>query len=1042
MKMKKLNRAALYALVAVGMASSSCSCGTPDARTVTPKTIIPLEPDPTGEAEFFYDFGIVPVGGRGTHTVKIRNEGTSTLTISGEDAEKPFEMDLPLSGLDIGVAGEADVTFSFLPTVSNDEPVQTIIALKTNEAGAGARTIRLQGQGATPGLTCNPAAVDFGPVVLGNSKKTRIFCTNNLGVAIDVQIDGFTGRARDHFKAQIVDSAAVPGQPFTVEALGTVELEITFTAAAQEENEAALVLKDANPIQNELARVEVSAFGALSAIVLEPSECQDFGYVAVGLSDERAYTLRNIGTETVVVERVTVDDASAAEFLVTTELPISIPAEGVGYVNVKYQPFSGGKRTATLTFHTNDSREESQTFTGCATAFGGGPQLACTPTAIDFGMVAVDMPVTRTMRCSNAGFAPPGQAVDPLIVENPYTTEDVFQASIRNPDGTTGPNPEGYVIDEYFFVDVVYNPVSEAFDRGEVIIESRAAPNGELKTVVAGQGRNLPPCQFEIQPRNLEFGVVDRGAKLVQSFTFKNILGSESCLISDLRLSDDTDEAYSITPINSMELPAGAVLKVPVTFAPTRYQPNVTGAVQFQISNRDESLQVVPLRGTAAKPCVQIDPPLVDFGKVGPGCHTRERFIQITNSCPTPVTITAIEVNENGESDAFQISRRPNLSRELKTNEREEFGMIFGPDDLGLHNGTLRVEAGTDWYLAELEGVGEENAIQTDTFNQKDRPKVDVLWVMDNSGSFDIFQAAVARNLPAFLTFANEQKVDFHIGVTTSGITPGSSSCPGGANGNENGRLFPIDGSHPRILKPNTPDLELHWKHNMMVGTCHADEQYFEAARRALSEPLISSTVDTRFNSGFQDGNAGFLRKEASLSIIAVADEPDQSTSHGLLPAGYVDFFRNIKGARLANMFRFHAITGPATGQPKSCNASFGDRLLYAVEETGGVAIDICTHNNDEVWEEGLREMSKGAFGFSARFFLRGQPGDQNGDGRVNEKDIQVMVDGFETDSVSPSRARVWTYDPANNAVDFAPLFIPRPGAQLSATYKVQCLPK
>ncbi|HWV38778.1 MAG TPA: choice-of-anchor D domain-containing protein [Vulgatibacter sp.] len=1038
MKTKNLSRAALYALIAVGMASSSCSCGSPETRENNPRTVFPgLEQD-AETGNYILDFGIVPIGSRAPWEVEILNEGSAPLTFQGEEPERPFEMDLPLGGLTIPVAGKGKITFTFLPTEPHEEPIERVVTLKSNELGAASYTFVLRGQGATPGLDCEPSPVDFGPVVLGATKKKTTICTNNLSVPIFVQIDGFSGRARDHFQAQIADPEAIPGEPYQVNASGTVEIEITFSAAAQEDNEAVLVLKDANPIQNELARVEVMAYGALSAIILEPSSCQDYGYVAVGESKTLAYTLRNIGTETVVVDRIELDAASAAEFSVATDLPISIAPDSVEYVDVVFQPVSGGKRMATLTFHTNDSRAEGATFTGCANAFGGGPQLVCTPTAIDFGMVAVDMPVTRTMRCTNGGFAPPGEVVDPLRVEVPYTTDDVFQATLRNPDGTEGPKPEGYAIDEFFFVDVAYNPVDEGFDRAEVIIESHAAPDGELKTVVAGQGRNLPPCQFELQPRNLEFGVVDRGASLVQSFTFKNTLGSESCLISDLRLTDDSDEAFSVTTVDNMELPAGEILKVPVTFAPTRYQPNVTGAVQFQISNRDESLQVVPLRGTAAKPCVEIDPPVVDFGAVGPGCQTRERFITISNSCPTPVTITAIEVNENGESDAFQISRRPNLPRILNNNEREEFGMVFAPDILGVHTGTLRVEAGSDWYLAELVGSGEEDATQTDTFNQKDRPKVDVLWVMDNSGSFSPYQSAISQNLPAFLTFANEQKVDFHIGVTTSGLTA-TSGCPGGANGGEDGRLFPIDGSHPRILTPQTPDLETHWRHNMIVGTCHFDEQYLEAARRALSEPLISSTVDTRYNSGYQDGNAGFLRKDASLSIIIVADEKDQSTSHGLLPAGYVDFFRNIKGPRLANMLRIHAITGPRAPEPRGACFDHGDRILDVVEETGGTAINLCGGGD---WQDKLQEMSKGAFGFSARFFLRGQPGDANGDGRVNEHDILVKVDGFETSPVSPSRSKVWTYDPANIAVDFQPLFIPRPGAQLTATYKVQCLPK
>jgi len=99
------------------------------------------------------------------------------------------------------------------------------------------------------------------------------------------------------------------------------------------------------------------------------------------------------------------------------------------------------------------------------------------------------------------------------------------------------------------------------------------------------------------------------------------------------------------------------------------------------------------------------------------------------------------------------------------------------------------------------------------------------------------------------------------------------------------------------------------WRANTTIGMCHYDEQPYEAARRALSPPLVDHADDPRTPEP-DDGNLGFLRPDADLAIIFVTDEPDQSTSHGLTPSGYISFFRSLKPGR-AGMVRLHAITHP-----------------------------------------------------------------------------------------------------------------------------------
>lgn len=225
------------------------------------------------------------------------------------------------------------------------------------------------------------------------------------------------------------------------------------------------------------------------------------------------------------------------------------------------------------------------------------------------------------------------------------------------------------------------------------------------------------------------------------------------------------------------------------------------------------------------------------------------------------------------------------------------------------------------------------------------------------------------------------------------------------------------------------------------MGICHEIEEYFEAAFRALSEPLINETKSSKHaeKSPYDDGNAGFLRDDAALSIIFVADEREQSTGYGRSPQDYLAFFRSLKKP---GGLRVHAISGSKLDEPSTCGLNNGDAFHTLIEATEGIWFDICTPQNDQqAWEDGIAMLSEGAFDFHARYVLHGYPADRNGDGLVDEADIQLFLDGVEHPHEDSAGERRWSFDPTANAIDFDPLMLPEAGAQVSATYEVPCDP-
>ena len=226
-------------------------------------------------------------------------------------------------------------------------------------------------------------------------------------------------------------------------------------------------------------------------------------------------------------------------------------------------------------------------------------------------------------------------------------------------------------------------------------------------------------------------------------------------------------------------------------------------------------------------------------------------------------------------------------------------------------------------FTIPLLGTGTTETRQTDRFEQAAEPMVDVLWVVDDSGSMSDEQDNLAAEFGEFISYATQElNVNFHIAVTT---TLADGDMAGVYNACE----------EPKFLTRTTPDLQSKFRCNVRVsrnrnpdrGSSDAREAGLEAAREFLSRPRL-------MEGGL---NEGFLRDEAKLYIIAVSDEEDQSRG----PVGlYEDVFRQIKGIGNRDLISFSAITG--LGNNQGCRSRSGSRYMELAANLGGVTQDIC----------------------------------------------------------------------------------------------------
>jgi hypothetical protein len=147
----------------------------------------------------------------------------------------------------------------------------------------------------------------------------------------------------------------------------------------------------------------------------------------------------------------------------------------------------------------------------------------------------------------------------------------------------------------------------------------------------------------------------------------------------------------------------------------------------------------------------------------------------------------------------------------------------------------------------------------TDSTSDVFDPKADILFVIDNSGSMDTHQQNLARNIDLFVSeFLKTSIIDYNIGVVTTDTDGVVQPCCGKLVGNY------------RFVNKATPNANSVLKQNLLVGTMGSGiEAPFYAASLAIDPGMMS---------GY---NAGFIRKDATLTVIFITDAEDQSRISG-----------------------------------------------------------------------------------------------------------------------------------------------------------------
>lgn len=298
--------------------------------------------------------------------------------------------------------------------------------------------------------------------------------------------------------------------------------------------------------------------------------------------------------------------------------------------------------------------------------------------------------------------------------------------------------------------------------------------------------------------------------------------------------------------------------------------------------------------------------------------------------------------------------------------------------------------------------------------------KIDILWVIDNSGSMETSQTNLATNFNSFINRFSQSNYDFHMAVVT---TDGwHNMFPSTFRNSTTDRLRDGVGSNHSgvfVMDRNTPNLADVFTTNVMQGTNgDGDERAFES----MHQSLIESANDI-YN---------FRRSDAFLAVIMVGDEDDFSwtgtslnesyTNPNLYSISHYTDFLDTYTNRAAGAAANYSVSAIAV-LDNACKTQLstdgfarkiGQRYMDIVNATGGVIGSLCSDFGNT-----LQLISDNIIELSSSFQLNREP---------VESSIQVIVNNV---NVPNDATNGWTYDPASLTINFHGSAIPAADADI-----------
>lgn len=226
-------------------------------------------------------------------------------------------------------------------------------------------------------------------------------------------------------------------------------------------------------------------------------------------------------------------------------------------------------------------------------------------------------------------------------------------------------------------------------------------------------------------------------------------------------------------------------------------------------------------------------------------------------------------------------------------------------------------------------------------------PKVNIVFVVDNSGSMKDYQTKLAQNLDLFAdVFFEHQRLNYRIGVLPvydskfqDGTDPNRSGVP--RQMNKLGRLIKLKGlpddvdQEQYFITRDTPDKKKVLRESVQIGV-----QWGPEAEESFS-PVLAMMDEIRN----KEHNQSFYEKDAYLALIFLTDADD--VSRGLSARDFYERLAAAKDDDKSKILIAAAIPDFRNPDPNCKMDGRGpiDAIPALLEESGGIRADLCSNN-------------------------------------------------------------------------------------------------
>jgi hypothetical protein len=720
--------------------------------------------------------------------------------------------------------------------------------------------------------------------------------------------------------------------------------------------------------------------------------------------------VRNVGEGPLSIEAVRIEGDGAPQFRISSHPKSLVPGQ-VGEIFLRFEPSAVGVHNATLFIDSNDTGNPTVSFpiTGPARE---PCSISATPGHQSFLLGEIR---TVTVRAESSYEC---SIVRIFMDENLFDLVDGPELPYTIPAGGT--------------LDLQVQHVGITNLPGIPTREMRIKESEGTEAVVSFEGE--PPvygCLSVFPSDRILFGAAQVGTTLQARAVVRNSCNRDAA-VSNARIGTGF-YYYSVQGEFPQTVPPLGTIDVVVVYQPFAPEGD-RGVLNISTNDAANPRFAIELYGTAQVPMIQSFPQVLDFGTVvyrnpqgtemRSECASRTQYIQIFSTGDAPLVLDSLEI-EAGHDDLFQVTGvavegQPiaDIDQPITVDPGEEARVTvqFYPTRLTPvdHLSKLLVHhnASTEPHVVTLVGKAANDGATTDIFYQLEGPKLDILWIIDDSCSMFDEQARLIENLTQFVGYADSQNADYQMAVTNTDSRS--------RNAGKLRRCFP----HPTIVGSDYADTETReeaFECMFDIGTTGGGS--FEAGLGAAFA-VLERAVDPDNQDPTMNANAALLRDDAKLAIVVMSDEDDQSEQ--ALPV-MRDFYFSVKGAHRPDRVSVHAIAGPVdhdcANGPRQ--ASPGYSYLWMTGETGGIFFDICEAD----WQPVLQDLGLSVFTPVDEWDLSQA---------ADPASLSVTVDGVP---VARDLLNGFSYNPLGNSIKFNGASVPEPGAEIVIDYTGLCRP-